>query len=164
MLIGGHDRCANFILPKEIAMRFISTVFKSMLAGLFVFGISAGTVLAADAAKKHGVVFHVTDSDPAKWNQALNNAANLQKAIGKDNMDIEIVVNGKGLDMMKFDSVAASRMTEATKNGVKLLACGATMKAANVTEKDLHEGVKVVPGGVVEIMQKQEAGWSYIKI
>jgi intracellular sulfur oxidation DsrE/DsrF family protein len=145
-------------------MRFISTIFKTVLAGLFVFGITAGSVLAADAAKKHGVVFHVTDSDPGKWNQALNNAANLQKAIGKENMDIEIVVNGKGLDMMKFESVVGSRMNEASKNGVKLLACGTTMKAAKVTEKDLHQGVKVVPAGIVEIMQKQEAGWSYIKI
>ena len=79
-------------------------------------------------------------------------------------MAIEIVVNGPGLDMMKFDSVVADRMTAALGTGVALLACGATMKAANVTEKDLHAGVKVVPGGVVEVMQKQEAGWSYIKI
>jgi len=145
-------------------MRFISKIFRTALAGLIVLGISAGSALAADTAKKHGVVFHVTDSDPAKWNQALNNAANLQKAMGKENMDIEIVVNGKGLDMMKFDSVVGSRMNDAMKNGVQLLACGATMKAAKVTEKDLHQGVKVVPGGVVEIMQKQEAGWTYIKI
>jgi intracellular sulfur oxidation DsrE/DsrF family protein len=125
---------------------------------------TSSAVMAADMAKKHGVVFHVTDSNPAKWNQALNNAANLQKAVGKENIDIEIVVNGPGLDMMMFDSVVANRMTEATDNGVSLLACGATMKAKKVSAKDLHAGVKVVPGGVVEIMRKQEAGWTYIKI
>jgi intracellular sulfur oxidation DsrE/DsrF family protein len=119
---------------------------------------------AAADKKPHNVVFHITDSDPVKWNQALNNSANLQKALGKENVAIEIVVNGPGLDMMKFDSVVAGRMTDALGNGVALLACGATMKAANVTEKDLHTGVKVVPAGVVEVMQKQEAGWSYIKI
>jgi len=130
-----------------------------------IMALATGSAaMAADAAKKHGVVFHVTDKDPGKWNQALNNSANLQKALGKENVNIEIVVNGPGLDMMKFDSEVANRMTEATKNGVSLLACGATMKAANVTEKDLHAGVKVVPGGVVEILQKQEAGWTYIKI
>jgi intracellular sulfur oxidation DsrE/DsrF family protein len=114
--------------------------------------------------KPHNVVIHVTDSDPGKWNQALNNSANLQKAMGKDKVNIEIVVNGPGLDMMKFDSIVAGRMAEAIGSGVELLACGATMKAANVTEKDLHTGVRVVPGGVVEIMLKQEAGWSYLKI
>jgi intracellular sulfur oxidation DsrE/DsrF family protein len=119
--------------------------------------------IAADK-KPHNVVIHVTDSDPAKWNQALNNSANLQKAMGRDKVNVEIVVNGPGLDMMKFDSIVAGRMAEAIGNGVELMACGATMKAANVTEKDLHNGVKVVPGGVVEIMLKQEAGWTYLKI
>lgn len=144
-------------------MNFKSIIQSAVLATVLAF-VTGPTALAADTAKKHGVVFHVTDSDPGKWNQALNNAANLQKAKGKENMDIEIVVNGKGLDMMKFESVVASRMNDALKNGVKLLACGTTMKAAKVTEKDLHQGVKVVPGGVVEIMEKQEAGWTYIKI
>ena len=119
--------------------------------------------IAADKTP-HNVVFHVTDSDPVKWNQALNNSANLQKAMGKDKVNVEIVVNGPGLDMMKFDSIVAGRMAEAIGNGVELLACGTTMKAAKVTEKDLHNGVKVVPGGVVEIMLKQEAGWTYLKI
>ena len=100
--------------------------------------------IAADK-KPHNVVIHVTDNDPAKWNQALNNSANLQKAMGRDKVNVEIVVNGPGLDMMKSDSIVAGRMAEAIGNGVELMACGATMKAANVTEKDLHNGVKVVP-------------------
>lgn len=132
----------------------------TLLFGLF----SAPAALAADAAKKHHVVFHVTDNDPSKWNQALNNAANLQKNIGKENIDIEIVVNGPALDMMKMETSVANRMDEAIKNGVEMMACGTTMKAAKVTEKDLYPGVKVVPGGVIEIMMKEEAGWSYLKI
>jgi len=120
--------------------------------------------LAADNAKKHRVIFHVTDNVEWKWNQALNNAGNLQKAMGKDNVQIEIVVNGPGLNMMKFDSAVGNRMETAVKNGVDLLACGATMKAMKVDKKDLYPGVKVVPGGVVQIMQRQEQGWTYIKI
>lgn len=119
---------------------------------------------ADDSGKKHRVVFHVTDPEAWKWNQALNNAGNLQKNLGKDKVQIEIVVNGPGLNMMKFDSEVGARMEAAIKNGVELLACGATMKAAKVEKKDLYPGVKVVPGGVVEIMEKQEQGWTYIKI
>lgn len=119
---------------------------------------------AADSGKKHRVIFHVTDKIEWKWNQALNNAGNLQKAMGKDNVQIEIVVNGPGLNMMKFDSAVGNRMETAVKNGIDLLACGATMKAMKVDKKDLYPGVKVVPGGVVQIMQRQEQGWTYIKI
>jgi intracellular sulfur oxidation DsrE/DsrF family protein len=38
------------------------------------------------------------------------------------------------------------------------------MRAAKITEKDLYQGVKTVPGGVGQIMKRQEAGWTYIKI
>jgi len=140
------------------------TLMKSISLAL-VFTLATGSLaMAAETAKKHHVVLHVTDKAPVKWNQALNNARNLQKALGKENVDVEIVVNGPGLDMMLFDSEVANRLGAASKDGVSLLACGATMKARKITKKDLHEGVKVVPGGVIEIMQKQEAGWTYIKI
>jgi len=142
-------------------LRFLAKVAGVALAFALISGPAA---LAADAAKKHHVIFHVTDSDPVKWNQALNNAGNLQKALGKENVEIEIVANGPGLDMMKFESSVANRMKDAIGAGVSVLACGATMKGANLTEKDLFPGVKVVPGGVVQIMNRQEAGWTYIKI
>lgn len=142
-------------------LRFLAKVAGVALAFALISGPAA---LAADAAKKHHVIFHVTDSDPVKWNQALNNAGNLQRALGKDNVEIEIVANGPGLDMMKFESAVANRMKDAMGNGVSILACGATMKGANLTEKDLFPGVKVVPGGVVQIMLRQEAGWTYIKV
>jgi intracellular sulfur oxidation DsrE/DsrF family protein len=139
-------------------------LFAKAAAITLALGLTAGSAaLAADAAKKHHVVFHVTEDDPVKWNQTLNNAGNLQKAVGKDNVEIEVVANGPGLNMMKFESSVANRMNEAMGNGVAIVACGATMKAAKLTEKDLYPGVKVVPGGVVEIMNRQEAGWSYIK-
>jgi len=133
------------------------------LALIMTLAITAG-VQTAYAAKKHNVVIHVTESNPAMWNQALNNAANLQKAMGKKNINVEIVVNGPGLDMMMFDSKVANRMTKALADGVTLAACAGTMKARHVSKKDLHDGVTVVRGGVIEIMEKQEAGWTYIKI
>lgn len=138
----------------------------NLLGAILAISLSFAShaALAADAGKKHHVVFHVTDSDPVKWNQVLNNAGNLQKNIGKDNIEIEVVANGPGLDMFKLESDAGSRMSDAIKNGISMMACGTTMKAMKVTEKDLFPGVIVVPGGVIEIMQKQEAGWTYLKI
>lgn len=143
-------------------------LFKSLIkfAAVALFlTTAAGTAGVATAADKkpHNLVFHVTDNDPAKWNQILNNAKNVQQALGKENVAIEVVANGPGLNMFKMESEVANRMTEAQKEGVVLAACGTTMKALKVAEKDLHVGVKVVPAGIVEIMQKQEAGWVYVK-
>lgn len=133
------------------------------LALIMTLAMSTG-VQTAYAAKKHNIIIHVTESNPALWNQALNNAANLQKAMGKKNINVEIVVNGPGLDMMMFDSKVANRITKALGNGVTLAACAGTMRARHIEKKDLHDGVKVVRGGVIEVMQKEEAGWTYIKI
>ncbi len=142
-------------------LKFIARIAAVAFGFALAFGPAA---MAADTAKKHHVIFHVTDSDPVKWNQALNNAGNLQKAVGKENIEIEIVANGPGLDMMKFESSVGNRMKDAIGAGVTILACGATMKGANLTEKDLFPGVKVTPGGVLQIMNREEAGWTYIKI
>jgi len=141
-------------------MKYLAKAAAIALALVLTAGSAAS---AADATKKHHVIFHVTEDDPVKWNQTLNNAGNLQSAVGKGNVEIEIVANGPGLNMMKFESSVANRMSDAMGNGVSILACGATMKAAKLTEKDLFPGVKVVPGGVVQIMNRQEAGWTYIK-
>lgn len=121
-------------------------------------------VAAADIAKKHNVVFQIADSDPVKLNQAMNSATGMQKNVGKDKINIEVVATGPGLDMLKLESPVGDRMSEAVKNGIVFMACGATMKAMKVTEKDLLPGVIVVPGGLIEIMTKQEAGWTYLKI
>jgi len=112
---------------------------------------------------KPGVVIQMSDNDPAKWNLALNNAKNVQQELGKDKVDVEIVAYGPGINMLKFDSVVASRLAEAEKSGVAIRACGNTMKGMKLTKDDLHASAKVVPAGVIEIMHKQDAGWTYIK-
>ena len=37
------------------------------------------------------------------------------------------------------------------------------MKNLKLSEKDLDGHIKVVPAGVIEIMNKQNEGWVYIK-
>jgi hypothetical protein len=142
-------------------MKFINVIVAALA---FSLSFASQAVLAADAGKKHHAVFHITDSDPAKWNQVLNNASNLQKNIGKENIEIEVVANGPGLDMFKLETQVGERMADAIKSGIDMKACATTMKAAKLTEKDLFPGVTTVPGGVIEIMMKQEAGWTYLKI
>ena len=37
------------------------------------------------------------------------------------------------------------------------------MKERKVAKEELHSNAIIVPGGILEIVQKQEHGWSYIK-
>jgi len=139
-------------------MRIASTL---ILVGLVT--LASGCAIQPPRPEKASFVFQVTDNDPAKWNLTLNNAKNVQNDLGVDKTDIEIVAYGPGLNMLKFDSVTANRIQEAQAAGVKVVACGNTMKAQKVTKDDLIPGVSVVPAGVIELGDKQQKGWSYIR-
>ena len=118
---------------------------------------------ASKASETYKVVYHVTIDDPRMWNQSLNNIRQLQKVLGKNNVEVELVVNGWGIGMLKIESEVGNRVNEAVANGVKVVACEATMADRKLTKDDMLKSISYVPGGVIEAIQKQKAGWAYLK-
>lgn len=111
------------------------------------------------------VVIQVSDGDPAAQTLALNNATNVAKALG-DKGKVEIVAYGPGLSIMTMESDNTNRVASLAKEGVTFSACGNTMKKIEKKTGSapvLTEGVQVVPGGLLRIMELQEAGYSYIR-
>jgi intracellular sulfur oxidation DsrE/DsrF family protein len=119
--------------------------------------------LAQSATTRNRVVMQVSDDDPTKWYLALNNARNLQAALGAVNVDVEIVAYGPGIGMLKSDSVVGSRISEALGAGVKVVACQNTMHGQKLAKDDMLGGIGYVGAGVVEIMQRQQQGWAYLR-
>jgi len=137
-----------------------------VLAGLLLLTVGLGLVPAQaqqPAAARARVVLQMSDGDAAKWNLALNNAKNLQSDRGATNVEIEIVAYGPGIGMLKADSVVGNRVDEALSAGVRVLACENTMRGQKLTKPDMLKGIDYVPAGVVEIMQRQQQGWAYIR-
>ena len=119
---------------------------------------------AADAtASRHKVVFQVSDNDPAKWNLALNNIRNIQQDLGRENVEVELVAYGPGLNMLKLDSTVAARVAETLGNGAGILACENTMRGAKLTNTDLLPNIGFVKAGVTALMLRQREGWAYIR-
>jgi uncharacterized protein len=139
--------------------RLLSVATLAALAGVASFGALA----EGATAPKNRVVMQVSDNDPAKWNLALNNARNLQSDLGAKNVEIEIVAYGPGIGMLKAESVVGNRIGEALGNGVKVSACENTMHGQKLTKPDMLNGIGYVPAGVVEIIQKQQQGWAYLR-
>jgi uncharacterized protein len=139
--------------------RLLSVATLALLAGVASFGALA----EGATAPKNRVVMQVSDNDPAKWNLALNNARNLQSDLGAKNVEIEIVAYGPGIGMLKAESVVGNRIGEALGNGVKVSACENTMHGQKLTKPDMLNGIGYVPAGVVEIIQKQQQGWAYLR-
>ena len=145
------------------ALPVLSRVATVALA-VFVCAVCVADVGAqAAAAPKNRVVMQVSDGEPAKWNLALNNARNLQSDLGAANVEIEIVAYGPGLGMLKRESPVATRVDEALTSGVKVVACENTMHAQKLVQADMLPAIGYVGAGVVEIMQRQQQGWSYLR-
>ena len=117
----------------------------------------------ATAQKRHKIVIQVSDSDPAKWNLALNNARNLQDDVGAANVDIAIVAYGPGTGMLKLESPTGARIADAMKANVRVVACENTMRGQKLTKDDMLPAISYVPAGVTEIMTKQGQGWAYLR-
>jgi intracellular sulfur oxidation DsrE/DsrF family protein len=112
---------------------------------------------------KHKALIQVSDNDAQKWNLALNNARNMQDDLNADAIDLEIVVYGPGIGMLKADSPVAKRVADALKAGVQVVACENTMRNQKLARTDMLPGLGYVDAGVVEIMKKQQQGWAYIR-
>ncbi|WP_046020462.1 DsrE family protein [Magnetospira sp. QH-2] len=128
----------------------------------------ATPVLAADMA--HKLVIHVDENDKARMNLALNNASNVIAYYQEKGEDIavELVAYGPGLKMLTADSPVAARIKSFGENydNVGFMACGNThRKMSKKAGKDvvLMPQAKMVPAGVVHLMERQEAGWSYLR-
>ena len=136
----------------------------ALLGGAVIMGALAmpAAALAGTDSGQMKVVIQVSDADPAKWNLALNNVKNFQAAT-KGQAKIEVVAYGPGIGMLTADSEVANRVTEAVDSGVKVAACGNTMKAQKLTKADMNPKVEIVPGGVVEIVTREMEGYSYIR-
>lgn len=138
----------------------------NILVAAFALSISMtsfnATASEAHAAKDR-VVIQVSDADTGKWNLALNNANNVQHALGANNVDIEIVTYGPGIGMLKMDSLVGNRVDQAKKAGIAIVACQNTMRNMKLTDADMLPNTSYVPSGVVEVIKKEREGYAYIR-
>src|SRR3954464_10614872 len=139
---------------------------KTALLGLsfaLLFAFAPQSAFAQAPAAKQRLIIQVSDADPGKWKLALNNARNVQQDLGAQNVEIELVAYGPGIDMLHMDSEASPGVIQAMTDGVKVVACENTMRNRKLKREDMQGGIGYVGAGVVEIMEKQRAGWSYIR-
>jgi hypothetical protein len=144
--------------------------FKAFLVAAIFFALTpigsfaqSTAPVASATTPKYRVVFQVSNGDPRGWNQTLNNALALTKNAGKDNVELRVVANGAGIGMLKDNSPSAKLVAAAMAQGVKVLACGETMKALLLEKEDMLPNIGYVPGGIIEILDRQIEGWRYIK-
>ena len=141
-------------------------VLTASLAALGLIAPSSIKRVNAAAPDKQKVVYHLADPDKVTF--VLGNIRNHFDGVGgSGHVTIALVVHGPALKA--FHAAGATpdmtkRTDEMKNSGLQLNACINTMRAQEVTLKDLLPGFIIADkGGVVRLAELQSQGYVYLR-
>lgn len=130
-------------------------------------GIAQTTVFSSPAPTldhPRKIVMSLSERSVTRQNEIINNIANTQKYYGPDYVRIALIVYGPGIHaVLQHDSKVSAAIEGLTAIGVEVYACETTLRTIHRPISDLLPGVKVVPNGIPAIVEREVAGWTYIR-
>ena len=117
--------------------------------------------LAQDQEVK--ILFDVTSADEGTHKSTIRHVKFMSDAYPKS--QFEIVLYSKSINMVLKDKSVVQEDLEnlLARENVEVKICNGTMNRYELGKEALIEGVDIVPDGIMEIVMKQQEGWSYIK-
>ena len=114
--------------------------------------------------KAYHVIFHLDEDSEEKVSEVFNNLRNLLTDLGEENVAVELLTNGKGVEAMRntYESNVL-RIHHLSKQGVKFTVCANSIKHFGIAPDELVPEAEIVPSGVSELVKKQAEGWAYIR-
>ena len=160
----------------------MSDVKSKLLLALFMCltMLISSQSIANDRYGKQKVVYHINYDNPKAQTGALRNIQNHINATGAENLDLKVVLHGKGLSLLlepdalentklKFGNATdtmQAKISGLKDQGVDFNVCANTLKGKKISyENDLYDVDKenIVPSGVAELSRLQAMGYTYIK-
>jgi uncharacterized protein len=147
----------------------IAALMSTVLASASFAGNAKAT---KSIAKTHRVAIQVDQNDPAVMNLALNNATNIFEYYRTKGelVEVNIVTYGPGLHMLRDTSPVQDRIKQlknlAFPGKIEFSACNNTKQAMEKREGQpiaILPEARLVPSGVITLMELQEKGWSYVR-
>ena len=150
----------------------VTRLFVVILA--MCWSLIAIPVLAHDDApphETHRIVIQVSDNSEGTFTKVLNNASNMSNFFMErgEEYEIEIVAYNAGLHMLRTDtSPVLERVQNFTVSvpNVTISACGNTIKGmSKKAGKDIEivPNARVVPGGIIRLMELSDQGYFMIR-
>jgi len=125
--------------------------------------------LGANKVDDKKILLHISTTDNKRVQAALDTAENLlQRSRDKHSqLDLEIVANAEGLNILRMGSPYAKQIRSLTNNysNVSFLACGIAKQTAALKEGkpiELLPEAKDIPAALDEILNKLQRGWTYV--
>jgi intracellular sulfur oxidation DsrE/DsrF family protein len=105
--------------------------------------------------------------DPGYFKRLLTNIANHIAAVGRNHIEIRVVVFASGIDLFQAvttDESLAEDYDALHAQGVRFLICANSLKSRGLDWPALRRATKddIVPSGVAELARLQSMGFLYI--
>ena len=140
---------------------FFNKISVALLLALFSFTVNAQSNID-NQKPEHKIIFQLTSGDTTAHKQfikQLNNSLSVSPTT-----KIEVVCHGSGLDMLvSGKTIVEEKIKLLSDRGVVFNACEFSIKERKVDRLKIISVSGFVPAGIIEIVSKQEQGWSYIK-
>jgi len=107
-------------------------------------------------------VIHINFSDSQRQKAGLKNVTNILKE--EKEAEIEVVCHGAGIGLLiKDQSVLRDDGTRLMTAAVRFIACENSLKDRSIPKENLLTDVATVSSGAIEVLHKQQKGFSDFK-
>lgn len=106
-------------------------------------------------------LFHIDEKE--KWSLLLINVRNLLLSCEKEDLEIEVMANADAVEAYTEDFELSNVMRKQNAKEIRFVACDNAIKAHNMKREEILDFVELVPVGVLEIVERQQEGFAYIK-
>ncbi len=121
---------------------------------------------------KNKVLIHIADDDQAHLTQALNEIEGALRYYrdSRQAARIEVVVNGRGLELLRTDTSEHAARIQRLQQEYDNLTFAACQNTIDRLESETRVKVRLLPGvitidsGMAEIMRRQNQGWAYLQV
>ena len=112
------------------------------------------------------LVFSIDSADIKVINHVLSTINNVMKFYRPENTEVVVVAYSQGIKaLLKKDNKEIRTRIEALMTyDVEFVACGNSMRTLKIDKKELLNDINFATAGIVEIIERQLQGFTYIKL
>ncbi len=152
-------------MQERKAKPFYITANKSkfeFMKAIYILFISVIFTISAKA-QQHRIIWEISSQDTAVQSTLFRQMNNVLKE--SPDTKIEVVFHGGSITgLVQGSSFFTGKVQEFQQRGVVFAACNNSLRRYNIDPSKVLPGVVVVPVAILELVKKQEEGWSYIKL
>jgi intracellular sulfur oxidation DsrE/DsrF family protein len=133
------------------------------MRAIYISLISMLICSAANAQQPHKIIWDLNAKDTSEQTVLFRQIGNVLKE--SPDTKIEVVYHGNAITgLVQDSSFFGQKVREFQQKGVIFAACNNSLKRYKIDPSKVLPGVVVVPVAILELIKKQEQGWSYIKM